>query len=58
MLTSQDTCGSCGRHEEPLEEVRRVYLVVDDEGTQHVTEVEGAEWWCGSCRATYPHLPL
>jgi hypothetical protein len=41
-----------------LEEVRRVYLVVDDEGTQHVTEVEGSEWWCGSCCATYPHLPL
>ena len=51
-------CGSCGRTGEPLDEVGRIYLTIADDGTETVIEVDGTEWWCASCQATYPHTPV
>ena len=52
-----EMCGSCGRVEEDLVEVRRVYLVPDapDDGAGPTVITDELEWWCASCRATYPH---
>jgi hypothetical protein len=53
---ADSVCGSCGRDDEELDPVRRVYVTIADDGSEEVTEVEGEEWWCASCRATFPHL--
>ncbi len=53
-----ETCGSCGRDDEELIEVRRVYLVADDDTPQRgepAVVPDEIELWCASCRATYPH---
>lgn len=52
-------CSSCGRDDEPLTEVRRIYVVAaawDTEGS--TTPAEGTEHWCGMCMAHYPHEVL
>jgi hypothetical protein len=58
------TCDSCGREDEETELVRRVYLVVPDEGTgdpmtleerAQAVPVDEDERWCASCRETFPH---
>lgn len=50
------TCDSCGRDEDDLVEVHRVYVVPeawDTPGSEKtLTEVER---WCFSCRTHYPH---
>jgi hypothetical protein len=51
-------CASCGGPADALEEVRRVYVTVDEHG--RVTEaqtVADAELWCLSCRSLYPPRP-
>lgn len=50
------SCDSCGRDDEPLTEVRRVY--VTPEAWDREGKVEPAptlERWCEVCRAHYPH---
>jgi len=49
-------CESCGRDDEVLEPVRRIYLTVDHAGaTQSSDTAEAVEAWCLSCRTLYPH---
>jgi len=53
-----DACQSCGTPDSDLEPVRRVYLTVDEDGTvDGSSTVVEVEWWCASCRATYPNEP-
>lgn len=52
-----ESCESCGREDEDLEPVHRVYLLVDDDGNDDVSVLPEVERWCPSCRATYPHRP-
>jgi len=41
-----------------LQEVRRVYVTVDEHGRVTGSEtMAGGEFWCLSCRSLYPHLP-
>lgn len=53
-----EPCDSCGRDDEPLTEVRRVYVTPeawDREG--RVDLAPDTERWCEVCRAHYPHQP-
>jgi hypothetical protein len=55
----RDTCGSCGRDDEEVEAVRRVYITPDSWDTPGSTKVmDEIEWWCFSCRTQYPHEPV
>ena len=58
------TCESCGRDENEVTKVQRVYLVADDTGTERSpAEIEASatptagdiEMWCASCCATFPN---
>ncbi len=52
------TCANCGGPGDGLEEVRRVYVTLDEAGRVTGSEtVAGTERWCLACRAVYPHLP-
>jgi hypothetical protein len=61
-----DRCESCGRLEDDLLKVQRIYLLpADDPGVQPVTEDADLvpspgdiELWCASCRGTFPHTVL
>jgi len=49
-------CSSCGRDDEPLTEVRRIYVTLaswDSEGS--TTPAEHTEHWCEVCMVHYPH---
>jgi hypothetical protein len=51
-------CESCGRDDDGLEPVRRVYLEADAAGNLAPTlTMPGVERWCPACRALYPHEP-
>jgi hypothetical protein len=51
-------CGSCGRDEDDLDAVRRVYVVPQSWDTEASRTVEdGVELWCFTCRSMYPHEP-
>lgn len=57
------TCESCGRPDDDLETVRRVYLTPtgatapgDDDAEPTLDDHD--ERWCASCRSTYPHQPV
>jgi len=50
------TCESCGRDDEDVVEVVRLYVVPEAWDTEpSVTEGQGTEWWCFPCRTHYPH---
>jgi len=56
--STAETCSNCGRPGDGLEEVRRVYVTVDDGGRVTGSQtMDGAERWCLSCRSLYPHRP-
>lgn len=49
------TCDSCGRDDEAVERVIRLYVTPgswDDPGRVETGE---HEWWCFACRTHYPH---
>ena len=51
-------CGSCGRDEDDLDAVRRVYVVPESwDAEASRTVEEGVELWCFTCRSMYPHEP-
>src|SRR4051812_6600874 len=53
---SGDTCESCGRDDDDLVRVRRVYVTPEAWDTEGRTEVQAEiEAWCFSCRTHYPH---
>lgn len=50
-------CESCGREDEPILEVRRVYLTPATVDRAEAAQVmNDAEHWCEVCREHYPHL--
>lgn len=52
-------CESCGRDEEVVSPVRRVYLSFGNDGEQQEPETAvETEAWCLVCREHYPHEPL
>jgi hypothetical protein len=53
---AEDACANCGGPGDGLEDVRRVYVTVDDQGRATGSEtVTDPERWCVSCRSLYPH---
>ena len=53
------TCESCGRSDEELVDVHRVYVTPeswDTKGREDV--VDDTERWCFACRTHYPHRLL
>ena len=48
-------CESCGRDDEVVVLVRRVYLTPESWDTPERVEVAGEERWCFVCRTHYPH---
>lgn len=49
------TCDSCGWADQPLQQVRRVYVVLDRTGIVVDAQDGTLERWCQACVATYPH---
>lgn len=47
-------CESCGRDDEQVDPVHRVYL--DPETGEPLPHAEATEQWCASCQVTYPNL--
>ena len=49
-------CESCGRDDEEVVSVRRVYVTPETWDTEgKVDIVDEVEQWCFSCRSHYPH---
>jgi hypothetical protein len=58
-MAEAGTCGSCGRDEEVLTRVHRVYVTPAAWDTEEkVQVVEEVEEWCGVCLTHYPHQPV
>jgi len=52
-------CESCGRDDEPVEAVHRVYVTPESWDEEGRTVVQpNPERWCWVCRAHYPHEPI
>jgi len=50
------TCESCGRDDEALTEVRRIYVTPASWDTDAKIEpANGTERWCSVCLTHYPH---
>ncbi len=50
------TCENCDRPDDELVAVHRIYVTPESWDTPgSSTVVDGAEWWCFSCRSMYPH---
>lgn len=49
-------CDSCGREDDDLASVRRVYVTPDSWDTPGSSRtMPGPELWCFPCRTMYPH---
>ncbi len=49
-------CDSCGREDEEVTEVVRLYVVPESwDQERQVSEAEGTERWCFPCLTHYPH---
>ncbi|MDH4146542.1 MAG: hypothetical protein OEY23_15385 [Acidimicrobiia bacterium] len=58
-MSVRGVCESCGRDDERLATVQRIYLSPADWDRDEVVEVApGSERWCEVCRDHYPHHPL
>jgi hypothetical protein len=50
------SCDSCGRDDEPLTEVRRLYITPESWDTEgRVDAAPDTERWCVVCQSHYPH---
>ncbi len=52
------TCESCGRDEDDLLLVRRLYVTPEAWDTAGKVELGDEEQWCFVCRTHYPHQEL
>jgi hypothetical protein len=43
------TCSNCGRDDDDLSAVHRLYLLPEP------SRLDEVEWWCVSCCTQYPH---
>lgn len=48
-------CDSCGRDDEPVVVVRRLYVTPESWDTPGKVEEGDVERWCYVCRTHYPH---
>lgn len=54
----ETTCESCGRDDEPLTTVRRVYVTPSSWDSEGGTRpADDTERWCLVCQSHYPHQP-
>jgi hypothetical protein len=54
--TASGICDSCGRPDDDLEPVHRVYVVPEGwDGDEKVDVMPDVERWCFVCRSHYPH---
>jgi hypothetical protein len=52
-------CHSCGREDEDLVTVRRVYVTPETWDTEGSSKtMPDVELWCFPCRTMYPHEPV
>lgn len=52
-------CDSCGRDDEDVAPVHRVYVTPETWDTEGKVEVvDTIEQWCFVCRSHYPHQPV
>ena len=59
MVDVIERCDSCGRDDEVVVAVRRVYLTLADWDREEKVEIVAeSERWCTVCREHYPHQPL
>ncbi len=53
---NENDCESCGRDDEPLTHVRRIYVTPASWDTEGKSEpAADTEHWCDVCMAHYPH---
>ena len=52
------TCESCGRDDEPLVRVQRLYVTPESWDTSGRVDEGDEELWCFVCRTHYPHREL
>jgi len=57
-VPANDICESCGRDDEPLTKVQRIYLTPASGDTPASERAGDIEWWCFVCRTHYPHEVL
>ena len=56
VVVTDDDCQSCGRDDEPLTEVRRIYITPASwESEEKRAPAAATERWCDICMAHYPH---
>jgi hypothetical protein len=54
-MSETGTCQSCGREDEAIVLVTRLYVTPESWDTPGKVEVAEDEWWCFACRTHYPH---
>ena len=54
-MSETGTCQSCGRENEEIVLVTRLYVTPESWDTPGKVEVADDEWWCFVCRTHYPH---
>jgi len=55
MSGATGTCESCGRDDEAIVLVTRLYVTPEAWDTPGKVETGDDEWWCFVCRTHYPH---
>lgn len=56
MADPAELCQSCGREDEALVSVHRIYVILAADGQpEHHQRVDEPERWCFPCRTHYPH---
>lgn len=58
-MAETGTCESCGRDDEVLTLVQRIYVTPEAWDTEEKVEVvDEPERWCFVCQTHYPHRPV
>jgi len=56
MVSKHSRCDSCGRENEEVVAVHRVYVTPEAWDTEEKIDVQDEiEHWCFACRSHYPH---
>ncbi len=58
-MPDDGVCHSCGREDDDLAAVRRVYVTPETWDTEGSSKTKpDVELWCFPCRTMYPHEPV
>lgn len=58
-ISGERVCESCGRDDDDLVAVRRVYVTPETWDTEASSKtMPDVELWCFPCRTMYPHEPV